>query len=221
MDETVSIEREELKNHKPPTRGQVLKRVLNGEFVLSAFVPAFIYYVFNHYNLRLSGVISAGGWSVALLLFYWLKMRRVNIFSAIAAGISAIGLICTVITRSTSYFLLSPVASDVLVGSAFFGSLLFGKPLIQIFAEYTVKDVFPEELKKKPKYKKAWVILTLLWGCASIAQALLRVILYYYDHSPNKVLYYSIGTIYGSISTPLFLIFSVWFPKWYWKRTAN
>lgn len=117
--------------------------------------------------------------------------------------------------RDPKFYLASPIVTDSILALVFLGSILFGKPLIQVFAEYTVKGSFSEELKKKPKYKAAWTILTVAWGVLSITQALLRIALLF---SVSNELYFSISTTYGNISTPLLLVITFWFPGWYWKK---
>jgi intracellular septation protein A len=167
--------------------------------------------------MKLIGIILAGSWSVGVVLLQYARERKFNIYAIIGAIISSISLIGTVISRNPIFYLASPIVTDFLLALVFLGSLLFGKPLIQIFAEYEMKEAFPEDFRKKPKYKSAWKILTAGWGILSITQALLRIILLY---SASMEIYYTISMIYGNVSTLLFFAFSFWFPKWYWHRTA-
>ncbi|NLI14552.1 MAG: hypothetical protein GX425_18525 [Peptococcaceae bacterium] len=167
--------------------------------------------------MKLTGTILAGSWSVAVVLIQYIRERKINIYAIIGAIISFISLVGTVISRNPVFYLASPIVTDFLLALVFLGSLLFGKPLIQMFAEYEMKDAFPEDFRKKPKYKSAWKILTVGWGILSITQALLRIILLY---SASMGIYYSISMIYGNVSTLLFFAFSFWFPKWYWARTV-
>ncbi len=193
---------------------QAIRQIFNGEFLLSVIIPIIILAVLSHFNMTLLGTILAGAWALAASAVKFARERRVNIYALIVAGFSALGLIGTIISHSPTFYLASPIILDLVLALAFLGSLLFGKPLIQLFAEYETKGAFPEPLRRHPKYASAWRILTAGWGVLSISQALLRVVLLL---SAPAALYYTVSSLYGNISTPLFLIFSFWFPHWYWR----
>ena len=78
------------------------------------------------------------------------------------------------------------------------------------FAEYEMKDAFPQNLHRHPKYISTWRLLTAGWGFLSISQALLRLVLLY---TASPAYYYMVSSVYGGVRTPLFLVFSFWFPK--------
>jgi intracellular septation protein A len=160
------------------------------------------------------GTVLAGGWSLATVAFQFTAGRKVNIFGIIVATFSALGLIGTIIFHNPTFYMESPILMDFVLGGIFFGSLLVGKPLIQVFVEYEMIDAFPQNLRMHPKYVSAWSILTVGWGLLSISQALLRLVLL---HTASPEFYYTVSSIYGGVSTPVFLIFSFWFPKWYWR----
>ncbi len=195
-------------------RGDVIRQIFNLEFVLSVIIPIIILAVLSHFNMTLMGTILAGGWALAASTVKFARERRVNIYAMIVAGFSAIGLIGTVISRSPTFYLASPIISDLVLAAVFLGSLLFSKSLIQVFAEYETKDLFPPALRTHPRYAAAWRILTAGWGILSLTQALLRAILL---RSAPAALYYTVSSLYGNISTPLFLVFTFWFPRWYWR----
>lgn len=202
-------------SHNLMVKGLIKENIFNWEFVLSVIIPIILFSAFSHFNRVFAGTITVGLWSIAVILIQFLSSKKVNLFAAIATGISVIGLIGTVISRDPQFYLASPIVTDLILALVFLGSIFLGKPLIQIFAEYTVKGAFPEELRNKPKYKTAWIILTVAWGILSITQALVRIILLC---TVSLELYFSISTVYGNISTPLLLVISFWFPGWYWKR---
>lgn len=132
-----------------------------------------------------------------------------------SAVFSGIGLIGAVISNNPKFYLISPIIQDILFAIIFFWSLFLERSLVQIIVEQSYLKNAPEELRKKPKYKSAWRILTLSWGILNVSQAVLRTILLY---SVSVSSYYAISTIYGNISAPLLLAFSIMFPKLYWKK---
>jgi intracellular septation protein A len=205
---------EEIGQAQAMYRGWAIRRIFNTEFLLSVIIPIIILAVLSHFNMTLLGAILAGTWALAASAVKFARERRVNIYAMIVAGFSAIGLIGTIISHSPTFYLASPIISDLVLAVVFLGSLLFSRSLIQIFAEYETKNLFPPELRMHPRYADAWRILTAGWGILSLSQALLRMVLL---RSVSATLYYTVSSIYGNISTPLFLIFTFWFPRWYWR----
>lgn len=192
----------------------IIKQIFNWEFFFSVVIPIIILAVLSHFNMALLGTILAGTLALAASAVKFARVRRVNIYAMIVAGFSAIGLIGTIISRSPAFYLASPIVCDLVLAAVFLGSLLFSKSLIQVFAEYETKDFFPPALRMHPRYAEVWRILTAGWGFLSLSQALLRVILL---RSVPPALYYTISSLYGNISTPFFLVFTFWFPRWYWR----
>jgi intracellular septation protein A len=192
----------------------IIKRIFDLYFALGVVVPIVIFYVFSYYDMIFQGTILAGVWALGVIAYQYMRERRANAFAIIVTIFSVIGLIGTIVFHSPTFYLESPIAMDLVLGFIFLGSLIIGKPLIQIFAEYEMKDGFSQELRMHPKYTSAWQILTVGWGLLCISQALLRFVLL---QMASPEMYYTISSVYGSISTPLFLLFSFWFPKWYWR----
>ncbi|WP_088187028.1 VC0807 family protein [Desulfosporosinus sp. FKA] len=211
-----TIKSKEVQSNQAVTQKLLSENFFNLEFFLSVVIPIILFSAFDHFDRTLTGTITAGVWSLGVLLLQFCFRRNVNIYGAIGAGCAAIGLIGTVLSKDPIYYLVSPIIIDLILAAVFLGSVILGKPLIRILAEYSLKQGFSEEIRKQPKFKSAWIILTIAWGVLSITQALLRVVLLY---TVSKNVYYAISTAYGNISTPLLLIISFWFPGWYWKRS--
>lgn len=206
---------EKVDNHKLTTKKLIQENLLNMEFFLSVVIPVALFSIFDHYNMTLNGTIAAGGWSLGVIVLQYVRDKRVNVFAALGTIFSAIGLVGAVISKNPMYYLASPIVIDMLQAIVFLGSVLIGKPLIQMLAEYTTKRRFSDEFRRQPKFKRAWVLLTVAWGVLNLTQAFLGIILLRY--ASNEV-YYAVSSGYGSISTPLMLAVSFWFPGWYWKH---
>ncbi|MCE5294304.1 MAG: septation protein IspZ [Chlamydiales bacterium] len=191
-----------------------ITKIFNLNFLLSVVIPIIIFCVLSHFNMILLGTILAGSWALVAIVFQYTRERKINIFAIIVASFSIIGLFGTIIFHNPTFYLESPILMDLVLGCIFLGSLLIGKPLVQIFAEYEMKDAFSQKLRMHPKYVSAWKILTAGWGLICMSQALLRLALL---HTASPEVYYSISSVYGNVSTPLFLLFTFWFPKWYWR----
>ena len=184
----------------------IIRRIFNFYFLLSVVIPIIIFYVLSHFNMILLGTILAGSLALAAIIFQYTKEHKVNIFAIIVALFSIIGLFGTIVFRNPTFYLESPILMDLALGFIFLGSLLIGKPLIQIFAEYEMKDTFSEKYFGCMRCVSAWRILTAGWGLICISQALLRLALL---HTASPEVYYSISSVYGNVSTPLFLLFTL------------
>lgn len=196
----------------------LLKNIFNRDFVVSAIIPIVIFSVFNELKMPLSGIILSALWSIGIILLNFIKDRKLNSLAILAGIFAIIGLIGTIISRTPTFYLITPIVQDILWAIIFFGSLFFKRSLIQVIVEQSYLKDAPEELKKKAKYKSAWTILTIAWGLLNISQAVLRIILLY---STSMETYYAVSTVCGNISGPLLLAFSISFPKWYWKSSKT
>ncbi|NMM63766.1 hypothetical protein HBE96_14005 [Clostridium sp. P21] len=193
----------------------ILKSIFNKDFVISAIIPVVIFTIFSKINMQLNGIIISGLWSIGVVIVNFAKQHEINALAAMAAVFSGVGLVVTIISKNPTFYLISPIVQDILYALIFFWSLFWKRSFIQIIVEQSYLKNAPEELKKKPKYKSAWRILTISWIILNISQAALRVVLLY---TVSMSSYYTISTFYANISSPLLLIFCITFPKRYWKN---
>ncbi|WPC44514.1 VC0807 family protein [Clostridium sp. JS66] len=200
---------------KSVRNNSILSKVFNKDFVVSAIVPIIIFSVFDKMGMTLKGVILSGVWSIGVVFINFIKEHQINALASMAAVFSGVGLVVTIISKNPTFYLISPIVQDILYALIFFWSLFWKRSFIQIIVEQSYLKNAPEELKKKPKYKSAWRILTISWIILNISQAALRVVLLY---TVSMSSYYTISTFYANISSPLLLIFCITFPKWYWKN---
>ena len=207
---------EKLSNDNLNKKYSVLKNVFNKDFVASAIIPIIIFLAFDKIGMTIDGIILSGVWCIGVVCINFIKEHELNALAAMSAIFSGIGLIGTIISKNPTFYLVSPIIRDILCALMFFGSLFLKRSLVQIIVEQSFLKNAPEELKKQPKYKAVWRILTIAWGFLNISQVVIRIILLY---SVSMTSYYAISTSYGSISGPLMIAFSIMFPKWYWKKT--
>lgn len=193
----------------------LLKTILNKDFVVSALIPIILFTAFDKKQMTLVGIILSALWSIGVILLGFIKERKINALAALAGLFAIVGLVGTLISNNTTFYFIAPIIQDVLLALIFWGSLFFKRSLIQIIVEQTYLKNVPEEVKKRPRYKSAWRILTFAWGVLNIFQAILRFILL--NHMSMSS-YYAISTTYTNISSTLLLVFSIMFPKWYFAR---
>jgi intracellular septation protein A len=207
---------EKVSNNNSNKKYSVLKGIFNKDFVVSAIIPIIIFSVFDKMEMTLSGIILSGVWSIGVVLINFMKEHKINALAAMGASFAGVGVIGTVISKNPTFYLVAPIIQDILLALIFFGSLFCQRSLIQIIVEQSYLKNVPEEFKKQHEYKKVWKIITEAAAILTISQAALRIILLY---TVSMSSYYAISTVYGNISTPIFIVFSIMFPKWYWKRT--
>lgn len=195
----------------------ILKQVFNRQFVVSAIIPLLVFFIFNHWGMTLPGIVASGSWSISVILWGLIKERRANTLASLAAITSLIGLLGTIISRNPLLYLVSPIVTDVLTSLLFFSSLFVARPLVQMIVEETWVNAFPDDFRRTSKYKTPWRILTMIWGVLNLIHAAFRGILLL---TVPIAVYYSASTILNSTSSIVLMIFSIWFPGWYWARTV-
>lgn len=196
-------------------RQSVLKMIFNKDFVLSAVIPLAIYYGFDHMGQTLNGIIASGAWGVLVFLITLLKSRKVNYLAMITAVVSIVGLVGTVLSKNPRFYMAYPIFTDILFAGVFIGTAFCKRPFLRAMVEGTWGDAIPMAAREKASYIGTWKYLSVAWGLLNITQAVLRTMLFFFA-SMNT--YYAISTVYSNTSSPLLLVFSFWFPRWYMTR---
>jgi len=191
------------------------------QLILGALVPITIFYTLHRLGQALTGALLAIGWSIGLLVIKYWRSRSIELFPALAIPIILIELFGTLITRNPDFYLASAAIDNVLWGLLFFSSLLFVRPLIQIFAELLNPGLGSQEFFNHFEmpvrlYRSAWRILTVIWAVVSLTKAIILIL------SQLKLpleAFLIVRTASGFPVLVLMLIFTYRFPRWYWART--
>src|SRR5438552_14010985 len=153
----------------PPGSGgttAVLMRSLKG--ALYGFIPLTAFYIAP----RDGGITSAVSFGSALsLAVIPLELRQtghmrwcwIGVVGVVAGGVLAL------VTHNPRLFFARSVAGDAALGLAMVGSLVIGKPLVAMFASWTVK--IPDLYKETSAYKRSFTVVTLVWGVVNLARA--------------------------------------------------
>lgn len=193
----------------------LLKTIFNRDFVISAVIPVLLFTTFDKGKMTFTGIILSALWSIGVILIGFIKERKINALASFAGLFAVIGLTGTLISKNPTFYFIAPIIQDVLLAVVFFGSLFFERSLVQVIVEQTYLKNVPEEVRRKPRYKSAWRILSAAWGILNVAQAVLRALLL--NHMSMSS-YYAINTTYSNISSSLLVVFCIMFPKWYFAR---
>jgi intracellular septation protein A len=193
------------------------------QLIMGALAPITIFYVLHRFGRSFTGALLAIGWSIGLLIIKYLRARRIELFPALAIPIILIELIGTLITRNPEFYLAAAAIDNVLWGLLFLGSLLFSRPLLQIFAEILNPGLGSPEFLSHFEipvqlYRSAWKILTVIWVVVFFLKAILLIV------SQLKLpleAFLIVRTASGLPILVLMLILSYRFPGWYWSRAGN
>jgi intracellular septation protein A len=144
----------------------VLTRSLKG--AVFGFIPLFGFYV----GQRLGGV----PWAVAVgcvLSVAILPLERRVTGSMRWSWVGLVGVaassVLALVTHDPKLFFIRPVVADTAFGLAMLGSLAIKRPLIGVFASWTVK--IPDAYKRTSAYKRSFGLVTLVWGVVNLARA--------------------------------------------------
>ena len=188
-------------------------------FVVGGLIPIVIYAIFQRREQLVTGALLSGSWALAVVLVDWWRTRRIEGFAILAVIFSALQLFTTLITRSATFYVLTGVIGGILEAMVYFGSLGLRRPLIQIAAEATgATATIPNDLRRSPAYRRAWQILTAIWGATYLGKALGLALVQRWC-SQEAALTYSI--LMGWPFHIVLLAFTFWFPGWYWSRQPH
>jgi hypothetical protein len=136
---------------------------------LSAVVaPAVLFWATMMAFNVLVAVSVALAWVGAAMCWRWASGRPVSRLLLLTLGILTIRTGFTLVTGNTFVYFVQPVFSDAVVAAMFLGSLVSSRPLVARLAA----DFYPIDaaLAARPRIKRLFRRLTLLWGVVIVAK---------------------------------------------------
>jgi hypothetical protein len=120
-----------------------------------------------------AAVIVALAWMASAMCWRWATKRPVSGLLVLTLVIMAIRTAFTLATGNTFVYFVQPVFADATVATIFLGSLLTARPIVARIAPdfYPVDDV----LAARPRIRRLFRRLTLLWGLVIVAKASLTL----------------------------------------------
>ena len=190
------------------------------QLILGVLVPITIFYTLHRLGRPLTGALIAIAWSISLLAIKYGRSRNIELFPALAIPVILIEFIGTLITRNPDFYLASAAIDNVLWGFVFLGSLLFTRPLIQIFAELLNPGLGSQEFLSHFKiplqlYRSAWKILTVVWAMVSFLKAIVLILS---QLNLSLEAFLVVRTAAGFPVLVVMLLLTYRFPGWYWQR---
>jgi hypothetical protein len=194
--------------------GSALQRIL-----LGAVVPVLVYYAGRRGGVPMVGAALAAAWGVGVSVWFFLRDREVDGFSAIGAAYCLAELAGLGVTRDPDWYLLSPIVSNAVMGGVFLASTLLKRPLIQLLAEQSAgKDAFPDSVRQSGYYRPLWLRLSLLWGGAYFLRAFgLWIVL----QGWSTEVYLAARVVLDWPVVAALIALSFWYPRLYWRQRLH
>jgi intracellular septation protein A len=150
-----------------PELRAILARVVVS-LAIAVVAPAVLFWVvmvvFNVY----AAVSVALAWMVAAMCWRWATRRPVSGLLILTLGIMTVRTAFTLATGNTFVYFVQPVFADATVAAIFLGSLCTARPIVARLAP----DFYPIDaaLAARPRIKRLFRRLTLLWGLVIVAK---------------------------------------------------
>ncbi len=168
--------REEAAPTHRPTLAAVIRRVALSLMVACAVPAAVFYTTFRLYGVW-TAIFAALGWSYGAIVWRALTGRRTSGLLVLTAGVMTGRTVVSLATDSTFLYFLQPIITDAALALVFLGSLAGARPMVARLAG----DFYPldEELRLRPRVRRLFSGLTLMWGalCAGKAAVTLWLLL--------------------------------------------
>ena len=155
-----------------PRLATVVRRV-SLSLLIACVIPAVLFYT----TFALAGVwtaiMVALVWSYGAIAFRALTKRRTSGLLLLTALLITARTALALLTDSTFVYFLQPIVSDGLVATAFLLSLITARPMVARLAG----DFYPmdHELSMRPRVRRLFRHLTILWALLGLGKALLTL----------------------------------------------
>jgi hypothetical protein len=155
-----------------PSLVAVIRRV-SLSLLIAVVVPAVVFYSFFVIAGVWTAIIAALVWSYGAIAWRALTMRRTSGLLILAAILLTGRTVLSALAGSTWLYFLQPVISDGVVAALFLLSLASARPMVARLAG----DFYPmdHELASRPRIRRLFWHLTVLWAVLGLAKATLTL----------------------------------------------
>lgn len=187
-----------------PSLWAVIRRVAVS-LVVACVVPATLFYLILITAGVWPAVLAALGWSYGVIAWRAITRRPASGLLIITAAVMTGRTTIALATDSTFLYFLQPVISDGLVGTTFLLSLASARPVVARLAA----DFYPvdHELAARPRIKRLFWCLTLMWAVLCLGKASLTLWLLHSQSLETFVLAKSISVV---LLNTLAVIATIW-----------
>ncbi|GAA1871369.1 hypothetical protein GCM10009836_60200 [Pseudonocardia ailaonensis] len=154
--------------------------LLQPDILLGVLAPLATYVVLT--NVVATSDLAALAWGAVFpfagMVIGIVRARRVDAITAISLFSLTAGLVGSLFLHDAAFLLLKDSLVTGSIGAGFLLSLLAGRPLIHTIAKARMPQRVPvlEQLwEQRPEFRAAMRAMTVVWGCALILEAGLRI----------------------------------------------
>lgn len=203
---------------KPPSFFATFNRVFPVKDLAMGYIaPKVIFHHMVHNGHLLGAAVVSAGWCIAVSAFQYARNKKIDCFALLALVMILARSAALMAKGHPILYTIAEALDSGIIGVIFVGSVLMGRPIIQMFVDAMGMKEIPDRIRKSPYYPAAWRIVTLTWGLVNLAQAILLPIL--------KVKSPGLAPAFDFISswptTMALMSFSIWFPGWYWRKNID
>jgi tryptophan-rich sensory protein len=160
------------------------KRVLYAlELLFNFILPWICYRLAKPYWGEIHAIMASAAPPTLWSLVEFARNRRIDAISIMVLGGIALSLLGFALGGSPKLLLMRESLITGLIGLAFVGSALIGKPLIYVLARASMARRSPEDTSEfdayrdKPEFKRTMTVMTIVWGIGFILETGVRAAL--------------------------------------------
>lgn len=160
------------------------KRTLIRNLIWDVGAPLIVYY-----PLRLLGASAvlalalAAAVALGRIAYVAVRDRRFDGFAALMAVMFGLGLALTLATGDPRVTLAKDSVVTGVIGVAFLGSCVVGRPLMHALARRMLPEARQAEADERwqnsPRYRRRLVVMSAVWGAILLTEAVVRIVLVY------------------------------------------
>ncbi len=185
--------------------------------VLGSLLPVALFYIgYRTWGFSVAVVIVLS-WSAAVFAWHYRRGRGADVFSATTFGFACVKATAGLVSQTTlpegapisavTLYLAWPSLENLIYGSTFLGSALFGRPLLALFAQRLYP--IPPSVRSTRTFRRAFVVASAAWLCGHALRAVVR--LWLLATLPLE-LYLIADTVAGWPINISLVAFTTWYP---------
>jgi intracellular septation protein A len=155
-----------------PQLGTVIRRVaLN--LAIACVIPAALFYASFRIADVWTAIAFALAWGYGAIAWRALTRRRTSGLLILTAAVMTMRTVIALATDSTYLYFLQPIITDGLIAATLLVSLATARPMVARLAG----DFYPldRELSLRPRIRRLFWYLTLMWGVLCLGKATLTL----------------------------------------------
>lgn len=155
------------------------------EMVVNIVLPWLVYWLAKPRLGEVHAIMVSAIPPILWSLGGFIRRRVLDALSIIVLAGIGLSLLGFALGGSPRLLLLRESLITGLIGLAFLASVVIGRPLIEVLAraalarQAAIEDK-PEEWDESPAARRAFKVMTIVWGCGFVAETCVRALLVFY-----------------------------------------